>query len=67
MTFSAVVAKSNIPAGTTGQAMESQGLVALQLIPSKSYSATDLTSLQGLTDEVLTHPCRRARPSARPS
>lgn len=51
-TVSAVVAKSNIPAGTTGQAMEAQGLVALELIPSKSYSPSDLTSLQGLTDEV---------------
>jgi Flp pilus assembly protein CpaB len=54
VTVSAVVAKSNIPAGTTGQAMESQGLVALELIPSKSYSPNDLTSLQGLTDEVTT-------------
>src|SRR5580693_5737113 len=35
VTVSAVVAKSNIPAGTTGQAMEAQGLVALELIPSK--------------------------------
>ncbi len=53
VSYSAVVAKANIPAGTTGQAMEAQGLVSLQPIPSKSYSAIDLTSLQGLSDEVL--------------
>jgi Flp pilus assembly protein CpaB len=53
-TISAVVATQTIPAGTTGQAMVSQGLVGLQLIPSKSYSPTDLQSLQGLTDVVLT-------------
>ena len=51
--YEAVVAKANIPAGTTGQSMEAQGLVALELIPSKSFTATDLTSLQGLTDQVL--------------
>jgi Flp pilus assembly protein CpaB len=61
VSYSAVVAKSNIPAGTTGQAMEAQGLVALQLIPSKSYSATDLTSLQGLTDEVLNAPVQKGQ------
>ena len=55
-TTSAVVAKQNIPAGTTGQAMVSQGLVALQLIPTKSYSPADLQSLQALTDEALTSP-----------
>ena len=51
---SAVVAKSNIPAGTTGQSMISNGLVAIELIPTKSYSPTDLGSLSGLTNEVLT-------------
>jgi Flp pilus assembly protein CpaB len=51
---SAVVAKTNIPAGTTGQAMISSGAVAIELIPTKSYSALDLGSLTGLTDEVLT-------------
>jgi len=51
---SAVVAKTNIPAGTTGQAMVSSGMVALELIPTKSYAPTDLSSLTGLTDEVLT-------------
>jgi len=51
---SAVVAKTDIPAGTTGQAMVSSGMVALELIPTKSYSPTDLPSLTGLTDEVLT-------------
>lgn len=50
---SAVVAKSNIPAGTTGQQMVSSGMVAIELIPTKSYSPTDLGSLSGLNDEVL--------------
>jgi Flp pilus assembly protein CpaB len=52
-TTSAVVAKKDIPAGTTGQAMVSNGLVALKLVPTKSFVATDLTSLQSLNDEVL--------------
>jgi Flp pilus assembly protein CpaB len=51
---SAVVAKSNIPAGTTGQEMVSSGLVAIELIPTKSYTPTDLGSVSGLNDEVLT-------------
>lgn len=51
---SAVVAKANIPAGTTGQSMISSGLVAIELIPTKSYTPTDLGSLSGLTDQVLT-------------
>lgn len=50
----AVVAKSDIPAGTTGQAMISNSMVAIELIPAKSYSPTDLGSLAGLTNEVLT-------------
>jgi Flp pilus assembly protein CpaB len=53
---SAVVAKTDIPAGTTGQAMVSSGMVAIELIPTKSYSPTDLGSLTGLADEVLTAP-----------
>lgn len=61
VTVSAVVAKADIPAGTTGQAMESQGLVALELIPSKSYSPNDLTSLQGLTDEVTNAPVQKGQ------
>jgi Flp pilus assembly protein CpaB len=61
VSYSAVVAKSNIPAGTTGQAMEAQGLVALELIPSKSYVASDLTSLQGLTDQVLNAPVQKGQ------
>jgi Flp pilus assembly protein CpaB len=61
VTVSAVVAKANIPAGTTGQAMESQGLVALELIPSKTYSPNDLTSLQGLTDEVTNAPVQKGQ------
>jgi Flp pilus assembly protein CpaB len=56
---SAVVAKADIPAGTTGQAMEAQGLVSLQLVPSKSFSPNDLTSLQGLSDQVLTAPVQK--------
>jgi Flp pilus assembly protein CpaB len=50
----AVVAKSNIPAGTTGQQMISQNLVALEPIASKSFLATDLTSTQALLGEDLT-------------
>jgi Flp pilus assembly protein CpaB len=53
---SAVVARTNIPAGTTGQAMISQGLVALETIPSKSFSPADLQSVQQLADETLTAP-----------
>jgi Flp pilus assembly protein CpaB len=56
---SAVVAKANIPAGTTGQAMEAQGLVGLELVSAKAYSPSDLTSLQGLSDEVLTAPVQK--------
>ncbi len=52
-TTSAVVAKAAIPAGTTGQAMLSNGWVALELVPAKSYQPTDLSSLQSLSDEVL--------------
>ena len=59
--YSAVVAKSNIPAGTTGQAMVAQGMVSLELVPAKSFVATDLTSLQGLTDEVLTAPVQKGQ------
>src|ERR1700721_2540291 len=47
-TPSAVVAKKNIPAGTTGQAMVSNGWVALQLVPTKSFVATDLHCPQAL-------------------
>jgi Flp pilus assembly protein CpaB len=54
--ITAVVAKSDIPAGTTGQEMISKNLVALEPIPSKSFLATDLTSLQGLPEEVLSSP-----------
>ncbi len=60
-TTSAIVAKSNIPAGTTGQAMEAQGLVALALVPTKSFSPSDLTSIQGLTDEVLNAPVQKGQ------
>jgi Flp pilus assembly protein CpaB len=58
---SAVVAKADIPAGTTGQEMVSSNLVALELIPTKSYQPTDLGSLTGLTDEVLTAPVTKGQ------
>jgi Flp pilus assembly protein CpaB len=58
-TTSAVVAKQNIPAGTTGQTMVSQGLVALATVPTKSYSPADLQSLQSLQDEVLKSPVQK--------
>jgi Flp pilus assembly protein CpaB len=54
LTTSVVVAKSNIPAGTTGQSMVSNNLVAIEPIPTKRYTANDLGSLQGLSSEVLT-------------
>ncbi len=60
-TTSAVVAKTDIPAGTTGQAMEAQGMVALQLVPTKSFSPNDLTSLQGLSDQVLNAPVQKGQ------
>jgi Flp pilus assembly protein CpaB len=49
-----VVATGNIAAGTTGQSMVAQGLVSIRQIPQKQYLASDLTTLQGLSDEVLT-------------
>ncbi len=58
---SAVVAKSDIPAGTTGQQMVSSGMVAIELIPTKTYSPTDLNSLTGLTDEVLSTPITKGQ------
>ena len=54
VTTSVVVAKANIPAGTTGQSIISNNLAAIQTISTKSYTATDLGSLQGLSSEVLT-------------
>jgi Flp pilus assembly protein CpaB len=58
---SAVVAKSDIPAGTTGQEMVSSGMVAIELIPTKSYSPTDLGSLSGLNDEVLSQSIKKGQ------
>ena len=52
--MSAVVAKGNIPAGTTGQSMISNNLVAIELIPTKSFKPTDLTTLAVLPNEVST-------------
>ena len=59
VTTSVVVAKANIPAGTTGQSMVSNGLVAIEPIPTKTYTTTDLGSLQGLSSEVLTQPVKK--------
>lgn len=53
-TTSVVVAKANIPAGTTGQSMVSNNLVAIEPIPTKTYLPADLGSLSGLSSEVLT-------------
>ncbi len=53
-TTSVVVAKANIPAGTTGQSMVSNGLVAIEPVPTKTYTTADLGSLDGLSSEVLT-------------
>ena len=50
----AVVATTDIPAGTTGQAMVAGNMVAIEPVPAKEYSPTDLGSLAGLSDEVLT-------------
>jgi Flp pilus assembly protein CpaB len=49
----AVVVTGNVPSGTTGQDLVSQDLVAIQSIPQKTYLATDLPTLAGLTDQVL--------------
>jgi Flp pilus assembly protein CpaB len=57
----AVVAKSNLPAGTTGQSMVSGGLVAIELIPTKTYTPSDLSSLSALTNEVLTGPVEKGQ------
>jgi Flp pilus assembly protein CpaB len=54
-----VVANADLPAGTTGQDMVAKGQVAIQLIPQKSYRATDLPTLSGLTDEVLSSPVKK--------
>lgn len=61
VSISAVVAKTNIPAGTTGQTMISNGMVALELVPSKSYKPTDLSTLTGLGNEVLTQPVTKGQ------
>jgi Flp pilus assembly protein CpaB len=53
VTVPAVVVSANVPSGTTGQDLVSQDLVSIQLIPQKTYVATDLPSLAGLTDQVL--------------
>ena len=54
VSISAVVAKGTIPAGTTGQSMISNKLVAIELVPTKSFKPTDLATLAGLSNEVST-------------
>jgi Flp pilus assembly protein CpaB len=49
-----VVATSAIPAGTTGQEMQSQGWVTIESIPQRNYNANDLTSLTSLDNVVVT-------------
>jgi Flp pilus assembly protein CpaB len=51
---SVVVATANIPAGTTGQSMVSDKLVAIEPLPTKKVTTTDLGSLSGLSNQVLT-------------
>jgi Flp pilus assembly protein CpaB len=50
----AVVVTASVTAGTTGQDLVARGLVSVEPVPAKTYVATDLPNLQGLTDEVLT-------------
>ncbi len=57
-----VVATSNIPAGTTGQEMVSGGLVQIQSIPAKNYSATDLLNLSGLSSVAVTAAITKGQP-----
>ncbi len=54
VSISAVVASGPIPAGTTGQSMISNHLVAIELIPTRSFKPIDLQTLAGLTNEVAT-------------
>jgi len=54
VTISAVIARGAIPAGTTGQSMIANHLVAIELIPTKTFKPTDLATLAGLTNEVST-------------
>jgi Flp pilus assembly protein CpaB len=49
-----LVATQAIPAGTTGQQMQAENLVAIRSIPTTRYIATDLTNAGQLTDTVLT-------------
>ncbi len=53
-TSPALIVTADVPAGTTGQQLVSQGLVSVQQIPHSKYVATDLADLQALSDEVLT-------------
>jgi Flp pilus assembly protein CpaB len=51
---SVAVVTSAVPAGTTGEALIAQDLVTIENVPAKTYQDTDLTSVAGLSDEVLT-------------
>jgi Flp pilus assembly protein CpaB len=55
VSISAVIAKGDIPSGTTGQSMIANHLVAIELISSKLFKPTDLVTLGGLTNEVTTN------------
>ena len=58
---SVVVAKVNIPAGTTGNSMVSNGMVAIEPIPAKNATATDLGSLTGLANQALTQSVKKGQ------
>jgi Flp pilus assembly protein CpaB len=58
---SVVVAKKDIPAGTTGNSMVSDGMVAIEPLPTKDVSQTDLGSLTGLSSQVLTEPVKKGQ------
>ena len=58
---SVVVAKKDIPAGTTGNSMVSNGLVAIEPLPTKDVGQTDLGSLTGLSNQVLTQPVKKGQ------
>jgi len=56
-----VVAKKDIPAGTTGSSMVSNGLVAIEPIPTKDTSQTDLGSLSALSNQVLNQSVKKGQ------
>jgi pilus assembly protein CpaB len=58
---SVVVAKTSIAAGTTGASMLSNGLVAIEPIPAKDVTPADLSSLSGLSSQVLTQSVQKGQ------